>query len=155
MQRWWRQESPIGILTVHSTEHGVDRIEFGDHPLDGHEDRDDDIAIELDEYFTAGRRCFSFAPDLSDYEPCFGVTVLETLWREVGWGETVSYGELGEMAGHPRAARAVGNVVARTPVPIVIPAHRVIAAGGRIGGWGASGTDTKRFLLELEGVRLR
>ena len=56
-----------------------------------------------------------------------------------GWGETVTYGELAEMAGRPRAARFVGNVMARNPVPIIIPCHRVVAANRRIGGYGPSG----------------
>jgi methylated-DNA-[protein]-cysteine S-methyltransferase len=92
------------------------------------------------------------AVDLSDYAPHPGVDVLQTLRREVGWGETVTYGELAEMAGRPRAARFVGNVMARNPIPILIPCHRVVAAGGRLGGYGATGTDTKRWLLEREGV---
>jgi methylated-DNA-[protein]-cysteine S-methyltransferase len=154
MDRWWRQESPVGILTVHTTEQGVHRIEFGDHPLDAPEERDRAIATELDQYFAARRRVFTVPLDLSDVEPGFPRTVYETLRRDVVWGETVTYGELGEMAGRPRAGRAVGNLMARTPVPIVIPCHRVIAAGGRIGGWGPSGTETKRYLLGLEGVSL-
>ena len=75
-------------------------------------------------------------------------------WREVGWGETAPYGELAEMAGRPRAARAVGNAMSRNPVPIVVPCHRVVAAGGRIGGYGPSGVPTKRYLLALEGNEL-
>ena len=150
--RRWRQESPIGILTVHASELGVHRIELGDHPIDGTEARDDAVAGELDEYFTGERREFTVSVDLSDYSPHPGVDVLQTLQRGVGWGETVSYGELAEMAGRPRAARFVGNVMARNPIPILIPCHRVVAAGGRLGGYGASGTDTKRWLLALEGV---
>ena len=92
--------------------------------------------------------------DLSRIDVGFPRTVYETLQREVGWGETVSYGELAEMAGRPRAARAVGNAMSRNPVPIVVPCHRVVAAGGRIGGYGPSGVPTKRFLLALEGVEL-
>jgi methylated-DNA-[protein]-cysteine S-methyltransferase len=150
-ERRWRQESPIGILTVHAGELGVHRIELGDHPVDS-SGRDASVARELDEYFAGTRQEFDVAVDLSDYAPHPGVDVLQTLRREVGWGETVSYGELAEMAGRPRAARFVGNVMARNPVPILIPCHRVVAAGGRLGGYGASGTDTKRWLLALEGV---
>jgi methylated-DNA-[protein]-cysteine S-methyltransferase len=79
--------------------------------------------------------------------------VLDTLVRDVPWGETVTYGELADMVGAPRAARAVGNVMAHNPVPIVIPCHRVVAAGG-IGGYGVAGVETKRSLLALEGVRV-
>ena len=77
--------------------------------------------------------------------------------REVGWGETVSYGELAEMAGRPRAARAVGTAMASNPLPFVIPCHRVIASGGRIGGYGGTAVmrlRSKRELLAREGVTL-
>ena len=84
----------------------------------------------------------------------FPRAVYETLRRDVGFGETVSYGELAEMAGRPGAARAVGNAMSRNPVPIVVPCHRVVASGERIGGYGPSGVRTKRFLLALEGVEL-
>ena len=80
--------------------------------------------------------------------------MLETLVREVGWGETVSYGELAEMAGRPRAARAVGTAMRSNPLPFVIPCHRVVAAGGRIGGYGGgrNAVELKRALLAREGV---
>ena len=91
--------------------------------------------------------------DLGDIDG-FRRTVLETLVREVGWGETVSYGELAEMAGRPRAARAVGTAMRSNPLPFVIPCHRVVAAGGRIGGYGGgrNAVALKRRLLEREGV---
>jgi len=71
--------------------------------------------------------------------------------RRVPYGTTITYAELADMAGSPGAARAVGNAMARNPVPIVIPCHRVVAAGGRIGGFSA-GLEWKRKLLRLEGV---
>ena len=140
------------IVTVHAGELGVHRLEYGDHPVDGPESRDRAVAAELEEYFAGTRHEFDVAVDLSDYEPHPGVDVLEALRHDVGWGETVTYGELAEMAGRPRAARFVGNVMARNPIPILIPCHRVVAAGGRLGGYGPTGTDTKRWLLALEGV---
>ena len=75
--------------------------------------------------------------------------------RAVGWGETVTYGELAWRAGLPKGAQAVGQAMAKNPVPVVVPCHRVLAAGGRIGGFSApGGTSTKERLLMLEGVRL-
>lgn len=77
--------------------------------------------------------------------------------RTVGWGRTTTYGELARQAGlsAPEAAREVGQAMARNPVPIVIPCHRVLAAGSRIGGFSApGGRFTKERLLALEGVRL-
>ena len=153
---WWRQESPIGTLTVLANDRGVQQIELGPaaFDVDAVERCDDEVALELDEYFTGRRRRFTMPVDLSGIEAGFRRTVYETLRREVAWGETVSYGELAEMAGRPRAARAVGNAMSRNPVPIVVPCHRVVGAGGRIGGYGPSGVATKRFLLALESVEL-
>jgi methylated-DNA-[protein]-cysteine S-methyltransferase len=160
---WWRQESPIGTFTVLAGTRGVQRIslcaersdaDFLNGAVDATEGCDDEIAIELDEYFSGRRRRFTMPVDLSELDHGFPRTVYEVLRREVCFGETVSYSELAEMAGRPGAARAVGNAMSRNPVPIVVPCHRVVAAGGRIGGYGPSGVATKRFLLELEGVEL-
>lgn len=75
--------------------------------------------------------------------------------REVPPGLTITYGELAEEAGHPGAARAAGGALRRVPMDLLVPAHRVIAAGRRPGGWtGGSGVATKIRLLELEGVDL-
>lgn len=71
--------------------------------------------------------------------------------RAIGFGETLSYGELAARAGSPNAARAVGTVMANNDVPIIIPCHRVLASGGTIGGFSApQGIDLKRRLLDLE-----
>ena len=76
--------------------------------------------------------------------------------RGVGWGRTTTYGALAKEVGAPRdAARDVGEAMARNPVPLIIPCHRVLAAGGKIGGFSApGGATTKMLMLELEGVRL-
>ena len=75
--------------------------------------------------------------------------------RRVGWGETTTYGALARLAGFPDAARAVGQAMGRNPLPIIIPCHRVLAAGRRAGGFSSfGGADTKRRLLALEGVLL-
>ena len=75
--------------------------------------------------------------------------------RRIGWGETVTYGELARQAGSPGAARAVGQAMGRNPIPIIIPCHRVLASGRKIGGFSAfGGATTKTRLLALEGVHL-
>jgi methylated-DNA-[protein]-cysteine S-methyltransferase len=74
-----------------------------------------------------------------------------TVVSRIPVGNVTTYGDVARLAGRPGAARAVGNAMSRNPVPIVVPCHRVIAAGGRIGGYGASGVSTKRRLLALEG----
>jgi methylated-DNA-[protein]-cysteine S-methyltransferase len=71
--------------------------------------------------------------------------------RRVAYGQTVTYGELAERAGSPRAARAVGTVMSGNRVPIIIPCHRVLASGGRLGGYSAPrGIELKRRLLDME-----
>jgi methylated-DNA-[protein]-cysteine S-methyltransferase len=76
--------------------------------------------------------------------------------RRVPWGETTTYGALAKALGAgPEAARAVGEAMARNPVALIIPCHRVLAAGGKLGGFSApGGAAAKRRMLELEGVRL-
>ena len=75
--------------------------------------------------------------------------------RALAWGKTATYGELAQRAGARDAARAVGQAMGKNPVPIIIPCHRVLAAGGKIGGFSAhGGPGTKQRLLTLEGVHL-
>ncbi|HEY0125031.1 MAG TPA: methylated-DNA--[protein]-cysteine S-methyltransferase [Rhizobium sp.] len=76
--------------------------------------------------------------------------------REIGWGHTTTYGALAKQLGAgPEVARDVGQAMARNPVALIIPCHRVLAAGGKIGGFSAPGGSTaKARMLELEGVRL-
>lgn len=88
--------------------------------------------------------------DLAELTP-FQVA-LATALRAVPWGEVVTYGELAALAGRPGAARAAGSFCAGNRHALLVPCHRVVAAGG-IGGYGASGIELKRRLLALEGVR--
>jgi methylated-DNA-[protein]-cysteine S-methyltransferase len=76
--------------------------------------------------------------------------------RHVGWGHTTTYGTLAkELGAGPEAARDVGQAMARNPVPLIIPCHRVLAAGGKIGGFSAPGGSAAKIrMLELEGVHL-
>ncbi len=82
--------------------------------------------------------------------PPFEGRVYEAL-RCVPPGATITYGELAERAGSPGAARAVGMAMARNPIPVIIPCHRVLAGGGRSGGFSAPGGVTTKFrLLQIE-----
>lgn len=73
--------------------------------------------------------------------------------RTLRHGQTVTYGELAERAGFPGLAQAVGQAMGRNPVPLVVPCHRVVAAGGRLGGFTApGGAATKEKMLLLEGA---
>jgi methylated-DNA-[protein]-cysteine S-methyltransferase len=158
--RHWQQDTPYGPLTVVTSDIGVRTTALvADDALDLIRDtdasRDDEIARALDRWFTGRSRTAGVPIDLAGVNG-FRRVVLETLVREVGWGETVSYGELAEMAGRPGAARAVGTAMATNPLPFVIPCHRVVAAGGRIGGYGGGpeAIALKRSLLAREGVTL-
>ncbi len=114
-------------------------------------------ARQLEEYFAGRRPAFSLPVDLRASP--WDRLVLDAT-RRVSYGEVMSYGELARAIGRPRAARAVGGALGRNPIPLVIPCHRIVAADGRLGGYGGGhGTrarmlDVKRSLLALEGVRL-
>ena len=93
----------------------------------------------------------SITLDMSQLEP-FTRRVYQ-IARQIPLGQTLSYGEVAARLGMPRAARAVGQALGRNPFPLVVPCHRVLAAGGAIGGFTApGGLDTKRQLLAIEGV---
>ncbi len=87
--------------------------------------------------------------DLSGHPPFRRRALLAA--RQIRYGEVKSYGWLAARAGRPGAARAAGQAMSRNPVPLVIPCHRVIAAGGALGGFGG-GLGMKRALLRLEGI---
>ncbi len=111
----------------------------------------DETRRELDDYFAGRRKTFDLELDLRGQAP-FAVAVLGELAR-VPYGRTATYGELANRAGSPRAARAVGMVMNRNPVPIVLPCHRIVGASGSLVGYGG-GLERKEHLLRLEGAIL-
>ena len=156
-------DSPIGRLFVAVTDRGLCEIHYDADP-DAEVERlarlfgtrvlrsprpTDQARRQLDEYFAGERRRFDLPVDLRLARE-FGRTVLEELAR-VPYGELTTYGTLAKKAGRPRAARAVGTVMNRNPVPIVLPCHRVVGSTGALTGY-AGGLDRKRTLLELEGA---
>jgi len=101
---------------------------------------------QLDQYFAGTRLNFDLPLDL------VGTDFQRNVWKglcAIGFGETISYGELARRIGNPKAVRAVGLANGRNPVSIVVPCHRVIGADGSMTGYGG-GIDRKRFLLALE-----
>jgi methylated-DNA-[protein]-cysteine S-methyltransferase len=75
--------------------------------------------------------------------------------RTVGPGDTITYGEIASRLGEPHAAREVGQALGANPVPLIVPCHRVLAAGGKLGGFSArGGVTTKSRLLAIEGASL-
>ena len=104
---------------------------------------------QLDEYFAGERHAFELTFDLRATAP-FAHRVLDELAR-VPFGETTTYGALAQRVGAPRAARAVGTVMNRNPLPIVLPCHRVVGSDGSLTGYGG-GLHVKERLLRHEGV---
>lgn len=107
-------------------------------------------------YFAGEETDFSiFKLDLEGQDPFFA-QIYEAA-RRLRWGQTTTYGSLAkELGAGPEAARDVGQAMAKNPVALIIPCHRVLAAGGRIGGFSApGGTFSKIRMLKLEGVHLQ
>ena len=106
-------------------------------------------------YFEGEETDFTcFTLDLGEQDPFFE-RIYEAA-RRVGWGHTTTYGALAkDLGAGPEATRDVGQAMAKNPVALIIPCHRVLAAGGKIGGFSAPGGSTaKRRMLALEGVHL-
>ena len=101
---------------------------------------------QLDEYFAGTRKDFDLELRLNGTE--FQMRVLEEL-QKIPYGKTASYRDVAERIGRPKAVRAVGAANGRNPLPIVVPCHRVIGAGGALTGFGG-GLATKERLLRLE-----
>ena len=103
---------------------------------------------EIQAYLAGRLRRLTVAVDLAGVPPFHRKVLLAE--RRISYGRTATYGELASRVGRPGAARAVGQALARNPVPLVVPCHRVVSAGGRLGGFGG-GLSLKRRLLALEG----
>ena len=159
-------DTPIGELLVGVTDRGVCRIHFDPDPERELESLArqfgprvlrsarpiDRVRKQLDEYFTGTRRSFDLDWDVR-HLPAYNQRVLEELAR-VEYGHTTTYGTLAALTGNPRAARAVGTIMNRNPIPIVLPCHRIVGANGALTGY-AGGLDVKRRLLELEGASFK
>lgn len=106
-------------------------------------------------YFAGEAIDFSAVPVDLDNQDDFFKDIYAAL-RQVGWGQTTTYGALAKQLGAgPEAARDVGVAMARNPVALIIPCHRCLAAGSKLGGFSApGGSDTKLKMLELEGVHI-
>lgn len=159
-----RVDSPLGQLLAVATPVGLVHLGYPNRPLDEQlgalaarisprivesPRRLDEVRRELDEYFAGHRRRFELALDWQ-LTSGFVRRVLEQTAR-IPFGETRTYGEMATSAGSPRAFRAAGSALGANPIPIVVPCHRVLRAGGGLGGYGG-GLDVKRELLALEGV---
>jgi methylated-DNA-[protein]-cysteine S-methyltransferase len=155
-------DSPVGPLLLAATDLGLVRVAYAsedhDDVLQALADRIsplilnaparlDSTARELDEYFAGSRRTFDLALDWR-LSAGFRRTVLHHL-PEIGYGHTASYAAVAQLAGNPKAVRAVGSACATNPLPIVVPCHRVVRSDGGMGGY-LGGIEAKRTLLTLE-----
>jgi methylated-DNA-[protein]-cysteine S-methyltransferase len=157
-------DSPLGRLTVIVTPRGLVRLSYPHEGIDAQlreladrisprileaPERTDDVRRQLDAYFAGRRRSFEVPIDWRLVRG-FAADVLRATAR-IPFGETSSYREVAAAAGSPNAYRAAGNALGSNPVPIVVPCHRVLHAGGGLGGY-TGGLDRKRYLLTLEGA---
>jgi methylated-DNA-[protein]-cysteine S-methyltransferase len=113
------------------------------------------LISEIKRYFDGEKVDFSAVPlDMGSQDPFFARVYAEV--RKLGWGETTTYGAVAKVLGaEPQAARDVGQAMASNPIPLIVPCHRVLAAGGKIGGFSApGGSNSKAKMLEIEGVPL-
>lgn len=155
-------DSPLGPLLLAATDQGLARLAYE------REDHDrvlqtlatrisprvlrapgrlDEVARQLDGYFTGRRSRFDLPVDLR-LSAGFRRTVLDHL-RTLGYGRTATYAAVAAATGRPRAVRAVGSACATNPVPVVVPCHRVLRTDGTLGGY-VGGIEAKRTLLDLE-----
>jgi methylated-DNA-[protein]-cysteine S-methyltransferase len=148
--RWAVLESPIGPFSVASDGTGICGAHFG--AIAGAVTEPDSEQLrralnELRAYFAGELTAFTLPVSVhrgSDFE--------RAVWREmttIPYGETRTYGEVAARVGDPSAARAVGVACNRNPIPVIVPCHRIVGAGGKLVGFGG-GLDRKRRLLELE-----
>ena len=152
---WTVHDTPVGQLTLIAGPAGLTGLRFPGGPaLPPAAHRPDArlaaAAEQLDEYFAGERDVFELDLDLRGTE--FQLGVWERL-RRIPYGETVTYGSIARAIGRPERSRAVGAAVGRTPIPIVVPCHRVVGSDGSLTGYGG-GLERKRALLDLEAGRL-
>ena len=152
-------DSPLGPIYLEGDEAALNSLYFPDHKHwagpNPRAERDDDaffaVREQLTEYFAGTRRTFDIPTQLQ------GTPFQQRVWAEltqIPFGETISYAELARRVGKPSASRAVGAANGRNPISIIVPCHRVIAADGKLTGYGG-GLDNKRRLLDWErSVRL-
>ena len=153
---------PHGWIGLVGSEDGLCRLSMKPTPEEILEDLNDDLrgSEQDDEAFPQARQCLEryfegdndaldeIVLDLSNAPPFFGAA-----WeacRNIPAGETRSYAWLAAEAGRPNAARAAGQAMARNPLALVIPCHRVIGSSGGLHGYGAGGLAVKARLLQME-----
>jgi len=156
-----RMDSPAGRLLIGVSETALVVLEF-DRGLpkkivgqavrwEESETRTRQVCEQLDEYFAGRRRSFDLPLDLR------GTSFQKQCWKQllqIPYGETRSYADIARAVGSPKSFRAVGQANHYNPIAIIVPCHRVLAAGCYLGGYGG-GLPVKAYLLRLEGAKFR
>jgi methylated-DNA-[protein]-cysteine S-methyltransferase len=151
--------TPIGPLRLYFTDRGLSALEFAGEGVSLASEPDtppphlkpliEAVKQELKAYFKGAPTDFSTLA-LDPWGTPFQLRVWQEL-RRIPRGQAISYKELAQRLGNPKASRAVGQANAVNPIPLIIPCHRVINANGSLGGY-SSGPDRKRWLLRHEGA---
>ncbi|WP_045392173.1 methylated-DNA--[protein]-cysteine S-methyltransferase [Falsirhodobacter sp. alg1] len=149
-------DSPVGRLQLVASDQGLSAVLWSEEDgsrirLGAVQDVEthpvlDEAERQLGEYFAGRRRSFDLPTDVK------GTPFQKTVWAALAGiphGETRSYGDIARQIGRVRAFRAVGSANGRNPLSIIVPCHRVLATGGRLGGF-AGPLSTKQYLLDLE-----
>ncbi len=156
-----RLQSPVGPLLIGVSEEALVALEFdrglpqkiGGMPVrwEQSEARTRPVGEQIQEYFSGKRRNFDLVLDLR------GTEFYKRCWQQllrIPYGETCSYADIARAVGSPKSFRAVGQANHYNPIAIIVPCHRVLAAGCYLGGYGG-GLPVKAFLLRLEGAAFR
>ena len=145
--------SVLGTVHVLSDGDMITGILISDDPPADTIPRETDLISEakaqLEEYLCGRRMTFDFPYGQK------GTPFQESVWEalsDIGYGKTLTYGEIAERIGHPKAYRAVGTACGMNSLPIVVPCHRAVSSSG-IGGF-SCGIDVKRELMDIEGIRI-
>lgn len=143
-------KSPVGPLTLFADADAIIAVEWGGAPDPAPTPLLREAVAQLEAYFSARLTSFELPLRLS------GSPFQKAVWalmRQIPYGLTRTYGDLAQALGN--VPRAVGGACGRNPVPIIVPCHRVLGAGGRLTGYsGGAGVETKQALLRLEGISL-
>lgn len=141
--------TPLGPLTIRANEHRLTYASFGCPEADAHSSPLlAEAARQIEEWFAGTRDTFELPLNLQ------GTEFQKAVWRQlmaIPRGQFSTYGRIAEVLGNPGASRAVGGACGANPLILIIPCHRVLAKGGKLGGF-SGGLELKKQLLKLEGI---
>ena len=140
-------KTPLGPIRIEETDGKITGVAFGSARSNGSSPVLSEAKKQLSEYFSGHRKEFSLPLEAQGTE--FQKKVWKAL-QKIPFGRITTYGDLAKKVGAPKGARAVGSAMGKNPLPILVPCHRVLAQGGKIGGF-SGGIALKEKLLSIEG----